>query len=197
MLVRHCAAALLLAVTAGCGIGGGTEVADPAAATGTTPAPSGEPSATAPAETPTGASEEPTATEPPKPKPSRTRKPPKPGTRIVVSDSQFGPMLFDATGQAIYLFDIERTSRSRCYGECAVAWPPVLTQGKPVAGRGVDGSLLGTTKRTDGTIQVTYNDHPLYFYAHEGKREVRCHDVFLNGGDWYVVQPSGDAAPPG
>ena len=49
----------------------------------------------------------------------------------------------------------------------------------------------------DGTVQVTYNGHPLYFYAHEGKREVKCHDIFLNGGNWYVVQPGGDAAPPG
>ena len=56
-------------------------------------------------------------------------------------------------------------------------------------------SLLGTTQRTDGTTQVTYDEHPLYFYAHEGKREVRCHDVFLNGGTWYAVQPDGQRAP--
>ena len=105
-------------------------------------------------------------------------------------------MLFDATGQAIYLFDIETTSKPECYGVCADAWPPVLTTGRPVDGPGVDPSLLGTTKRSDGTVQVTYNDHPLYFYAHEGKHEVKCHNVFLNGGTWYVVQPSGDPATP-
>lgn len=119
------------------------------------------------------------------------------GTRIVVDDSDFGPMLFDATGQAIYLFDVETTSEPRCYDDCAVAWPPVFTDGDPVAADGVDASLLGTTERSDGRLQVTYNDHPLYFYAHEGKHEVLCHDIFLNGGDWYVVQPDGDAAPPG
>ena len=83
------------------------------------------------------------------------------------------------------------------HDECAVAWPPVVTDGEPVAGKGVDPALLGTTERADGRLQVTYNDHPLYFYAHEGKHEVLCHDVFLNGGNWYVVQPDGDPAPPG
>lgn len=106
-------------------------------------------------------------------------------------------MLFDSTGQAIYLFDIETTSKPRCYDECAKAWPPVLTTGAPVGEQAVENSLLGTTKRADGTVQVTYDDHPLYFYAHEGKREVKCHNIFLNGGNWYVVQPGGEAAPPG
>ena len=119
------------------------------------------------------------------------------GTRIVTADSEFGQMLFDSTGQAIYLFDIETTPKPTCYNACAEAWPPGLTTGDPVAGRGVERSLLATTKRSDGTVQVTYNDHPLYFYAHEGKREVKCHDIFLNGGNWYVVQPGGGPAPTG
>ena len=119
-----------------------------------------------------------------------------PGTRIVVAASDFGPMLFDATGQAIYLFDVETNAEPACYEECAKAWPPVLTKGPPVAGEGVQKPLLGTTERSDGSTQVTYNGHPLYFYAHEGKHEVECHDVFLNGGNWYAVQPGGDAIPP-
>ena len=138
----------------------------------------------------------PTASSTDEPTPSPTPEPAEPGTRIVTADSQFGQMLFDGTGQAIYLFDIETTSKPRCYDACAEAWPPVLTKGDPVAGPGVESSLLATTDRADGTIQVTYNDHPLYFYAHEGKREVKCHDIFLNGGNWYVIQPGGDAAPP-
>jgi predicted lipoprotein with Yx(FWY)xxD motif len=139
----------------------------------------------------------PTASTTDEPTPSPTPEPAEPGTRIVASGSEFGQMLFDGTGQAIYLFDIETTSKPTCYDACAEAWPPVLTKGDPVAGRGVESSLLATTDRGDGTIQVTYNDHPLYFYAHEGKREVKCHDIFLNGGNWYVVQPGGDPAPPG
>lgn len=55
--------------------------------------------------------------------------------------------------------------------------------------------MLGTTPRTDGTTQVTYGGHPLYFYAHEGKHEVKCHDVYLNGGNWYALQPNGHPAP--
>jgi predicted lipoprotein with Yx(FWY)xxD motif len=118
----------------------------------------------------------------------------EPGTEIVVADSKFGPMLFDKRKQAIYLFDIEDSEKPECYDDCAEAWPPVLTDGDPVAGDDVEDSLLGTTKRSDGTTQVTYGGHPLYFYAHEGPGEVKCHDVFLNGGNWYVVKPDGKRA---
>lgn len=117
------------------------------------------------------------------------------GRQVVAGASDFGTILFARTGQAIYLFDVEATSRPRCYGACAAAWPPVLTIGDARSGTGVSASLLGSTLRTDGTRQVTYDGHPLYFYAHEGKNEVRCHDVFLNGGNWYAVQPDGHPAP--
>lgn len=126
---------------------------------------------------------------------SPTRRPTTPGQEIIAADSSFGTILFDDTGQAIYIFDVETTSEPRCYGSCAAAWPPVLTEGAPVAGDGVRQSLLGTTRRTDGTTQVTYDGHPLYLYAHEGKYEVKCHDIFLNGGTWYAVQPDGRRAP--
>ncbi len=126
---------------------------------------------------------------------SPTSRPASPGQEIIAVASDFGTILFDDTGQAIYLFDVETTSKPRCYGSCATAWPPVLTDGAPVAGDGVQQSLLGTTRRTDGTTQVTYDGHPLYLYAHEGKYEVKCHDIFLNGGTWYAVQPDGHRAP--
>jgi predicted lipoprotein with Yx(FWY)xxD motif len=122
-------------------------------------------------------------------------RPTESGTKLIATASDFGTVLFDSTGQAVYLFDIEMTAKPRCYGPCAEAWPPVLTDGTPVAGQRVQGSLLGTTARTDGTTQVTYEGHPLYFYAHEAKHEVKCHDVFLNGGTWYAVQPDGHPAP--
>jgi len=117
------------------------------------------------------------------------------GTTLRAMASDFGDVLFDSTGQAVYLFDVETTDEPRCYGSCAEAWPPVLTDGSPVAGPRVRESLLATTERTDGTVQVTYDGHPLYFYAHEGKGEVKCHDIFLNGGIWYAVQPDGRRAP--
>jgi predicted lipoprotein with Yx(FWY)xxD motif len=118
-----------------------------------------------------------------------------PGTVIKTAGSQFGEMLFDESGQAIYLFDKEKTPTPECYDECAVAWPPVLTQGPPVSGAGTQADKLGTSVRTDGTTQVTYGGHPLYYYAHEGKNEVKCHNVNGFGGLWLVVTPAGDAAP--
>jgi len=176
-----------LLLLAACGEDSEPDAADPASSAAT------RTSSSAPEQTPTRKAS-PTETSEPT---EASSSPAADGARIVVGDSEFGPMLFDDTGQAIYLFDVETTSEAECYDECAVAWPPVFTDGVPVAGDGVDASLLGTTERTDGRLQVTYNDHPLYFYAHEGKDEVLCHDVFLNGGNWYVVQPGGDAAPPG
>ncbi|MGW5240964.1 COG4315 family predicted lipoprotein [Monashia sp. NPDC004114] len=113
------------------------------------------------------------------------------GTQIAGGESQFGTVLFDGTGQAIYTFDVEKTSTPACYDACAAAWPPVLTEGAPAAGAGVQAGLLGTTTRTDGKTQVTYAGHPLYFYAHEGKHEVKCHNVEMNGGRWYAVQLDG------
>ena len=117
------------------------------------------------------------------------------GTRITVRPSEYGPMIFDTRGQAIYLFDTETTERPRCYGACAEAWPPVLTDGQPVAAGTARDGLLGTTRRTDGTRQVTYGGHPLYFYAHEKPGQVLCHDVEEFGGLWLVVTPTGEAAP--
>jgi predicted lipoprotein with Yx(FWY)xxD motif len=70
----------------------------------------------------------------------------------------------------------------------------VLTEGPPGADGEVDAALLGTTERDDGSVQVTYNGHPLYFYAHEGKNEVLCHDVAEFGGVWLVVTPAGEPA---
>jgi predicted lipoprotein with Yx(FWY)xxD motif len=113
------------------------------------------------------------------------------GTAIIATKSQFGTILYDASGQPIYLFDAERTSRPKCYGKCADAWPPVLTKGKPQAEGSVRSELLGTTRRSNGSTQVSYAGHPLYFYAHEGKYQVRCHNVTEFGGTWLVVQPNG------
>jgi predicted lipoprotein with Yx(FWY)xxD motif len=117
------------------------------------------------------------------------------GQVVTVRGSNFGPMLFDDTGQAIYLFDKETSTTAECYGECADAWPPVLTEGEPVADGRARQGLLGTTERRDGTRQVTYDGHPLYYYAHEGKNQVLCHDVREYGGLWLVVEPDGDPAP--
>ena len=117
------------------------------------------------------------------------------GIRIISADSEFGPMLFDATGQPIYLFSAESGARPSCYDDCAEDWPPVLTDGEPGGSAEVSGRLLGTTQRAGGSVQVTYAGHPLYYYAHEGKYEVLCHDVEEYGGTWLAVRPDGTPAP--
>jgi predicted lipoprotein with Yx(FWY)xxD motif len=114
------------------------------------------------------------------------------GTAVVLGDSQFGDILFDSRRQAIYIFERDEKNKTNCYGDCAEAWPPVFTEGKPRAGKGVDQSLLGTTKRRDGKLQVTYSGKPLYYYAHEGPGEVKCHNVNLNGGFWWVLGADGE-----
>ena len=162
-------AALLAVVLAGCG----SEDASPE-----------------PAESPT-TSESPTET-PTETAPTETAKP---GTTITTDVSEFGPMLFGVDKQAIYIWEVEESSKAECYDDCAEAWPPVLTTGEPVAHGEVDQALLGTTKRKDGKLQVTYNGHPLYYYAHEGPNEVKCHNVATHGGLWWVIQPDGDRAP--
>jgi predicted lipoprotein with Yx(FWY)xxD motif len=171
------ACALAVVVLSGCGGDGNT-------ATGQTADPTGETSTSEPVVTPT-------ATSPMSPPAAQ----PVPGTVITTADSEFGVMLFHDSGQAIYLFDKELSSTPECYDDCAVAWPPVLTDGPPVAAEGVLADLLGTSMRTDGSMQVTYAGHPLYFYAHEGPNEVRCHNVREFGGLWLVVTPTGEAAP--
>ena len=113
--------------------------------------------------------------------------------QIVADTSDFGRVLFDANGQAIYVFEIDGPDQSNCTSDaCVMAWPPVLTQEEPTAGAGVDAGLLGTIRRDDGTLQVTYNERPLYFYEHEGPGEIKCHNVDLHGGLWWIVTPSGD-----
>jgi predicted lipoprotein with Yx(FWY)xxD motif len=126
--------------------------------------------------------------------PAKADKPePKPGTEITVSSSQFGDVIFDGSNQAIYLFDKESSSKPECYGDCAAAWPPVLTDVEPVASGAAQQKLLGTTERDDGSTQVTYAGQPLYYYAHEGPGEVLCHNVEEFGGLWLVLDANGQA----
>ena len=113
---------------------------------------------------------------------------------VIAGDSEYGPMLYAEDGQPIYLFTAEIDDRPVCAGACAEAWPPVLTTGRPRARAGARDGLLGMTKRGDGSSQVTYAGHPLYFYAHEGPYQVLCHDVDEFGGTWLVLRPDGSAA---
>ena len=87
------------------------------------------------------------------------------GRLIKAVGSEYGQVVADAKGEAFYAFGKEQSSKSKCYGACARAWPPVLTSGKPRAGKGAKANLLDTTKRANGKLQVTYDGQPLYCYA--------------------------------
>ncbi|HEY5318319.1 MAG TPA: hypothetical protein VIJ20_10090 [Solirubrobacteraceae bacterium] len=116
------------------------------------------------------------------------------GTPVDVAASKLGKILVDSRGRTLYLFVADTGSSSTCSGACAGAWPPLTSTQKPVAGAGVKASLLGTTKRSDGTLEVTYAGHPLYYYAGDtasGQTTGQALSQF--GAPWYVVAPSGTA----
>ena len=111
---------------------------------------------------------------------------------VTAHASRFGKVLFDGSGRALYLFKRDRGSRSTCSGACAKAWPQFLTTSPPKAAAGARASLLGTTKRTDGTVQVTYAGHPLYYFSGDKKPgQIKCENVVNFGGLWLVVSPDG------
>jgi predicted lipoprotein with Yx(FWY)xxD motif len=116
---------------------------------------------------------------------------PAAAARLSVRSSEFGKTLFGPTGKVVYVFGADRGSVSRCYGVCAAAWPPLLTKGKPVAGPGVAAKLLGTTKRKNGSVQVTYNGHPLYYYSADKVGKIMCQHANMHGGLWLIIKPNG------
>jgi predicted lipoprotein with Yx(FWY)xxD motif len=114
------------------------------------------------------------------------------GKKVKAVGSQFGRVIADGRGEALYLFGKEKGRRSQCYGACARAWPPVLTKGRPRAGKGVKARLLGVTKRKNGKLQVTYRGHPLYYYVDDRPGLILCQNVDEFGGLWLVVKPNGN-----
>jgi predicted lipoprotein with Yx(FWY)xxD motif len=115
------------------------------------------------------------------------------GRTITTRRSQYGRLLIDQTDRTIYLFTRDRSITSECYGACSVAWPPVLTTAAPIA-RGGLLKHVGTTRRRDGRLQVTYNGHPLYYYVNDVKPgQILCQNVQEFGGTWLVVSPQGTA----
>ena len=115
-------------------------------------------------------------------------------TTLKLRDTRFGRILVDGKGRALYLFTREGSTRSRCYGQCAVAWPPFYARGRLRAGSGLDQGKLGSSRRRDGRRIVTYNGHPLYYYVSDTKPgQVTCHNVVEFGGTWLVVNPEGNA----
>jgi predicted lipoprotein with Yx(FWY)xxD motif len=114
------------------------------------------------------------------------------GTTVAVAKTRIGRILVDSKGITLYDFVTDKGGVSGCYGACAALWPPLITKGKPHAGPGVRASLLGTTKRKDGKLEVTYNHHPLYYFVTDRKPgQTTGQGVDQFGGPWWVLSPAG------
>jgi predicted lipoprotein with Yx(FWY)xxD motif len=117
------------------------------------------------------------------------------GASIRTHSSSLGTIVVDTNGRTLYLFVKDKRNKSACSGACASYWPPVLTHGKPIARAGVKASLLGTTRRSDGSMQVTYAGHPLYRFALDTKAgQTKGEGLDDFGGEWDAVTPAGKHA---
>jgi predicted lipoprotein with Yx(FWY)xxD motif len=116
-------------------------------------------------------------------------------TTATVIESHAGsaaPFLTNSSGRAVYLWAADSMNKSMCSGACAQAWPPVTSMGQVTAAHGAKAADLGTITRSDGTKQVTYLGHPLYFFAGDsgaGQTNGQGSDSF--GAKWWLVTPAG------
>jgi len=114
------------------------------------------------------------------------------GAVVKVEKTKIGKVIANSKLHTLYMFRADHGTTSACYGQCAKYWPPLITKGKPVAGPGVKASLLGTTKRKDGKLQVTYKKHPLYTYIVDKKPgQTTGEGSKLFGAGWYALTPTG------
>ena len=112
--------------------------------------------------------------------------------KVAVASSTLGRVLVDARGRTLYLFGKDKRDKSACTGKCAGFWPPLITSGKPLATAGAKAALLGTIKRADGRLQVTYNHHPLYTFVKDARRgETSGESVDAFGAEWWAVSAAG------
>jgi predicted lipoprotein with Yx(FWY)xxD motif len=108
------------------------------------------------------------------------------------NERELGTILVDSNGRTLYLFRKDAVSKSTCFGACASAWPPLRATGKPTVSGRANASLVGTSTRSDGNQQVTYNGHPLYLYAGDEKAgDTRGQGLTDFGASWYVLTPAG------
>ena len=115
-----------------------------------------------------------------------------PRATLVVESSSFGHVLFDGRGYVLYAFTRDAHGKSACSDACARAWPPYIAKSRLRAGAGVTARRIGTTKRADGSVQVTYAGRPLYYYVGDRKPgQILCQNVSEFGGVWRVVRASG------
>lgn len=122
----------------------------------------------------------------------------KGATVAVTKNSELEEILVDDSGQTLYLFTADEKNNSSCSNACAGVWPPLTTQGAPTAGQGASADKLGTISRESGDTQVTYNGHPLYYYAPDKQPgDIKGQELDQFGAEWYVVSPSGNKVEEG
>jgi predicted lipoprotein with Yx(FWY)xxD motif len=115
---------------------------------------------------------------------------------VKVANSRLGKILVDSRGRTLYLFKKDSGTKSACFGACATFWPPLRASGKPTVGSGAKASMIGTTKRSDGKPQVTYNRHPLYTFKMDKKAgDTNGEGVTAFGGKWFAISASGKQVP--
>jgi predicted lipoprotein with Yx(FWY)xxD motif len=115
---------------------------------------------------------------------------------ITLADTDLGQVLVGGDGRTLYLFESDTAGdASTCSGDCAAAWPPLTTKGKPRAESGVDAAKLSTFTREDGATQVAYNGHPLYYYSGDAAPgDTNGNDSDAFGAEWYAVTAAGESA---
>ena len=114
--------------------------------------------------------------------------------KVSTASGDLGTFLVGPDGRTLYLFEKDTGTASTCSGACAAAWPPLTTGGTPTAGGAAKASLLGTTTRADGTMEVTYAGHPLYYFAGDmAPGDTNGEGVDHFGAEWYMVSPSSGA----
>jgi predicted lipoprotein with Yx(FWY)xxD motif len=129
--------------------------------------------------------------------PPGTPAPPAP-TTIALRNSAYGPILVDGSGRTLYLFEADRKDMSTCNGDCASVWPPLIAHGTPVAADGINQSLLTTTTRSDGSLEVVYNGHPLYYFVSDKQAgDITGEAISSFGANWYVLSAAGSKVDKG
>jgi predicted lipoprotein with Yx(FWY)xxD motif len=120
------------------------------------------------------------------------------GAVVKIGPSKLGRILVDAKGKTLYMWAHDKSAKSTCYGDCAEYWPPLITRGRPSALSGAQAGLLGTSRRSDGRLQVTYAGHPLYYFVKDTKAGQTSGEGLTGfGGRWDPLSAAGNAVHKG
>ena len=116
------------------------------------------------------------------------------GTAVKIGSSNLGRILVDSHGKTLYLWAHDKGRKSTCYGDCAAYWPPLIAHGRAFARAGARARLVGTTRRNDGRLQVTYAGHPLYYFVQDTKAgQTNGEGLTGFGGRWDPLSAAGKA----